>query len=425
MSGLEDEKPAESGTASRAFRKFWLADVSLRLGSRVWMMALPIIAIEFLSADSRHVGYLASASTVCYLLVGLPAGVWIDLMVKRRVMIMSALIRAALLASVPLLWLTGLLSLPSLFVVTLLVGVTTLFYDIAYQSYIPLLVGAKHSYNANSRLEMTSRAVNAASPAIIGAAMKVVSAPLLVLIDAIGYVVCALMLRRVPEVEQKRPNGAKRRLREEILEGFRFIWNEKALRVIAYAVVLSNFFATGITTLVPVLVLSNLDLGPATLGLVYAAGESGGLAGALMLGAIRKRLGLGRVLAGGLIVAAMFTALIPLAANLGDKPVLAQILLMISLFGTAVGGVTFAVSQVSLRQMICPSEILSRVSASMRFVIWGTMPFASISAGACAYYFGVQPTLWLAAVGATLTVLPILGIVRQVSASEPQRAARA
>ena len=414
---MEEEKQADQGTGSKAFRQFWMADVALKLGSGVWMLALPIIAIEFLAGDSRHVGYLASASTVCYLLVGLPAGVWIDRMVKRRVMILSALIRAALLASVPLLWFAGLLSLPYMFVVALLVGVSTLFYDIAYQSYIPLLVGANQSYSANARLETTSRAVRAAGPAIVGAAMKIVSAPLLVLVDAIGYVVCALMLRRVPEVEQKRPAPAKRRLREEILEGFKFIWNEQALRVIAYAVVLSNFFATAISTLVPILVLTQFNLGSAALGMVYTAGEIGGLAGALMLGTIRKRLGLGRVLAGGLIVAATFTALVPLAASMpSDRPILAQTLLMISLFGSAIGGVTFAVSQVSLRQMICPNEILSRVSASMRFIIWGTMPFASISAGLCAYYFGVQPTLWLAVIGAILTVLPIFAILRYVPA---------
>lgn len=423
---MEDQDPTDRGTGTKAFRAFWLADIALKLGSRVWMLALPIIAIEFLNGDSRDVGYLASASTACYLLIGLPAGVWIDRMAKRRVMILSALVRAALLASIPLLWFTGMLGLPHLFIVALTVGISTLFYDIAYQSFIPLLVGSNNSYHANARLETTARAAGAAGPAIVGAAMKVLSAPLLVLVDAIGYVACALLLCRVPHVEEPPRTATDRRLRAEILEGFRFIWNEQALRVIAYAVVLSNFFATAIGTLIPVVVLTQLDLGSITLGMVYTAGEVGGLTGALMLTAIRRRLGLGRVLVCGLIVAATFTALIPLAAAMpAGRPVLAQGLLMISLFGSAMGGVCFAVSQVSLRQMICPNEILSRVSASMRFIIWGTMPFASVLAGLCAHYVGVMPTLWLAVAGTVLTVVPIFAILRHVPTPAAPEAANA
>src|SRR5262249_50687958 len=155
--------------------------------------------------------------------------------------------------------------------------------DIAYQSFIPILVGADNSYQANARLETTARAAGAAGPAFVGAAMKIIGAPFLVLVDAVGYVVCAMMLSRVPAVEDRPRPAASRRLREEVLEGFRFIWNERALRVVACAVILSNFFATAISTLLPVIVLTQLNLGSITLGMVYTAGEVGGLTGALLL----------------------------------------------------------------------------------------------------------------------------------------------
>lgn len=403
----------DGGAGTRAFKRFWMADIALRLGGRVWTLALPVIAIEYLAGDSRHVGYLASAATVSYLLFGLPAGVWVDRWDKRRVMMGTALVRACLLASIPIAWLTGLLTLPYLLVVALLIGIASLFYDIAHQSYIPILVGAHDTFTANARLETTSRAANASGPAVVGFAMKFISVPMLVLFDAFSYLICAVLLSRVPEVETKGTQKAPRKLSSELLDGFRFIWGARALRVIALAVVLSNFFATAITTLIPVIVLKSLDLGTASLGVVYTSAEVGGLVGALMLGRLRAKLGIGRLLAGGLLVAATFTVLVPFAASMSGPQALAgQGLLMLSLFGTAVGGVLFAVSQISLRQSLCPKELMGRVNASMRFIVWGTMPFASIGAGLCAHHFGNGPTLWLAVIGAIVTVLPILGIAQ-------------
>ena len=321
------------GTGSTSFRQFLFANLALRVGGRIWMLAMPIIAIEYLAADSLQVGYLASAATVCYLLFGLPAGVWIDRMMKRRVMILSAVIRALLLTSVPVVWLLGSLSFSYLCVAALLAGICSLFYDIAHQSYIPLLVGADASYTANARLETTTRAVNAASPALVGLVMTVVSAPLLVLLDGLGYLVCAAMLWRLPEVEEKRSKANDRSLSKELVEGVQFVWHQPALRIIAIAVALSNFFATMIATMIPILVLSSLGLGVANLGMVYTAAECGGLLGALLLGTLRRKFGIGKLLAGGLIVAATFTALVPVALQVTtDRPLLAQAVLMISMY---------------------------------------------------------------------------------------------
>ncbi|WP_197418194.1 MFS transporter [Paucibacter sp. KCTC 42545] len=414
---------AGHGTATSAFRQFWAADIALRLGGRAWMLALPVIAIEFLQADSRQIGYLATASTASYLILGLPAGAWVERMRKRNVMLSTAVIRALLLCSIPLLWWLGGLSFSFLLAVTFMIGLANLFYDTAYQSYIPLLVGANNTYKANAQIETTARAARAVTPALLGWAMKTISAPLLLLIDAFGHVVSATLLRRVPEVEEKLPAPSSRNLRAELMEGFRFIRNEPVLWSIALAIVFSNFFATAITTLMPVLVLTHLKLGPGSLGVVYTAGEIGGFLGALLLTPLRRYFEVGQMLAGGLLLAAGSTALVPLAMGMPDSsPKLALGILMLSVFGTAIGGVTFAVSQISLRQMLCPAALSSRVNATMRFVIWGTMPAASLLAGAGAYWLGTIPTLWLAVVGTVLTVLPILSCARY---STPQSNGRA
>ncbi|MEJ8675577.1 MFS transporter [Chromobacterium amazonense] len=397
----------------RDFYKFWLADLTLRLGARVWILAMPIIAIKYLSADSRQIGYLASATSICYLIIGLPAGIWIDRWIKRRVMIVSAIVRALLLATVPLAWLLGVLNFPFLVVVAFLVGATSLFYDIAYQSYLPLLVGADNVYKANSRIETTARAINAVGPVLVGMAMKFLSAPILVIWDALGYLFFVAMLARVPEAERKPEFNKFVKFRQELFYGVKFIWNEKLLRVIALSILLSNFFATIITTLLPILVINYLKLGTVSLGMMITSAECGGLLGAFALNFLRNNFGIDKILISGLIMAAFFTSLVPASIFFSEKwPDISQIILMISLFGTAIGGVIFSISQVSIRQMLCPKESLSRVNSSMRFIVWGTMPIASICAGFGAHKFGFMFILWFAVLGTIITVMPILTISR-------------
>jgi MFS family permease len=250
---------------------------------------------------------------------------------------------------------------------------------------------------------------------VIGFVMKLISAPLVVLLDAIGYLACAAILTRVPHKEEAHASTSKRGLRQEMIDGFRFVWSEPALRVIALAMVFSNFFATALTTLTPILVLQTLRLGPAGLGSVYSSVAAGGLVGALLLGRARRRFGISTLLTGGLAVASAFSILTPLAASLPvNETRLAQAVLIASMFGTAFGGVFFAVSQISLRQMVCPKDLMSRVNATMRFVLWGTMPLASMMAGLSAHKLGLVPTMWIAALGALATVWPILGIARHI-----------
>ncbi|SDH68813.1 MFS transporter [Paraburkholderia phenazinium] len=402
-------------TRAPAFRWFWLANLAIQVGGRAWTLALPVLAIQYLSADSRQVGYLTAAETVGPMLLLLPAGVWIDRMSKRYAMIFSAVSRALLIGTVPVIWLSGWLGMPSLYVIALFVGVASHFYGIAYQAYVPLLVGSGESYRANTLLTTSSRAADASTPIVIGFVMKLIGAPVVVLLDSVGYLVCAAILTRVPHKEEVHADTSKRGLRQGMIEGLRFVWSEPALRVIALAMLLSNFFATAITTLTPILVLETLRLGPAGLGVVYSSVTAGGLVGALLLGPARRKFGIGTLLTGGLVVAAGFCILTPLAASLPvNEARFGQAVLMVSMFGTAFGGVFFAVSQISLRQMLCPKDLMSRVNATMRFVVWGTMPLASMAAGLSAHMFGLVPTMWIAALGTIVTVFPIHGISRHV-----------
>ncbi|MEU1467086.1 MFS transporter [Streptomyces sp. NPDC005761] len=398
---------------STNFGRFWFGQTLSQFGARIGTLAMSVTAIELLHADSREVGILGAASTVCYLLIGLPAGAWVDRMFKRRTMMWAALVRALAVLVLPLLWFTGGLGMGALYAVALVVGVVTVFFDVGYQSYVPVLVPEEDIAPANARLEATSQVSTLAGPALAGLLMRVVSAPVVLLMDSFAYFFSFLCLTATKDGEQKSDLAprTKGRLAADIGEGLRFVRDQPVIRRLAVSMGVSNFFATMVATLVPVLVMTTIGFDAFMLGLIMTFGAIGGVLGAMLAPRARQRFSLGTIMSAGLLTAAFFTAASPLAVLVSDSSkALAGAVLLVGEFGLTVGALLYNVTQVSLRQKLCPKNLLGRMNASIRFVVWGSMPVAAIAAGWLGTAIGVVPTLWIGVVGSVVTVLPILTI---------------
>lgn len=415
------DAPASEVRTSR-FLRFWAAQSVSQLGQRFGLVALPVVAIETLHAGTEEVGYLTASLTVCYLLVGLPAGAWIDRWLKRPTMMASAVVRAVVLAIVPLLWVSDQLSLAWLYVVGIIVGVASVFFDVAYQSYVPFIVSEKAIESANARLESSAQVSAAGGPAVAGLLLKVVSAPVVVAIDAVAYVVCAGFLATLKDSEPPRREQEKERSRlfRDILDGVRFVVGNPVLRRLSMTIGVSNFFATIIMTLTPVLILKTLGLGPTVMGIVLGVGTLGGVLASLTLSKVRARLSAGKVMAIGLLLAGASLVTFPIAGSLrGANFVLPVALLILGQFGMTWSAVTFNITQISVRQRICPKHMLARMNASIRFVLWGSMPLAAILAGWLGSHIGVVACLWIGVVGAFLSAFPMVGMDRLIRTATP------
>ncbi|WEB42133.1 MFS transporter [Streptomyces yunnanensis] len=405
---------------SANFKRFWLGQTLSQFGTRIGTLGLSVTAVELLHADSQEVGILGAASTVCYLLIGLPAGAWVDRMLKRRTMMVAALIRCLAVLAVPGLWLTGGLRIEVLYAVALVVGVVSVFFDVAYQSYVPVLVLEDDIAAANARLEATAQVSTLGGPALAGLLMRAISAPVVMLVDAFTYLACFLCLSVTKDAEQRAvpTPETKGRLAADIAEGLRFVRDQPVVRRLAAAMGVSNFFATMVATLVPVLVIRTLGFDSFMLGLVMTCGAVGGVLGALLAPRARQRFSVGAVMSFGLLTTAFFTVSSPLAALVAaHSRILAGAVLLVGEFGLTAGALLFNVTQVSLRQSLCPKNLLGRMNASIRFVVWGSMPLAALLAGWLGSAIGMVPTLWIGVVGSVVTVLPILTVDKVMTAA--------
>lgn len=385
------------------FRALWAGDTISQFGSAIGRTVIPLVAAGTLAATPWEMGVLSASSMAAFLLIGLPAGVWVDRLRRRPIMLIADFARAALLLSIPLAWWADVLTLAQLVVVALLVGVCTVFFDIAYQSYLPSLVGRDQLVEGNSKLEASRSVAEVSGPAVAGGLAQLVGAANGVLINGIGYLSSAYFLLRISSVEPKPEPSAQRKLSREIAEGLRFVFHNRSLSAIVGCTGTANFFG-GITAAVIVLfLLRDLGLSDGAVGLLFSAAGIGGVLGAVTANWWNTRLGQTRVIWLSLLVTQPIGLLIPLAAAdwriafvaLGDMAL-------------AYGAVVYNIAQVSYRQAICPDRLLGRMNASVRFIVWGALPLGGITGGLLGEWLGVRSTLWVAMVGGSLAAAWVL-----------------
>jgi len=383
--------------------RFWLGQGVSVLGSQISGLAFPVLAVTILGATEWQMGVLDAANSAAFLVVGLPAGAIIDRMIKRRVMLAADLVRLVCLGAIPALYFTGLLQIWHLIVLGTIAGVATVFFDVSYQSFIPLMLKGEQIGEGNSKLESTSQISGLIGPAVVGWLLSIVKAPLMMLFDAISYGISALSLATVKSDEVRKPVEDRRPLHVEIREGIAFVLKERLIFRIACTTSTTNFFTTAIWTLMPLYLLRDLHLPVALYGLMGTAAGVGGLLGSVATPKLIARIGEGTLIT----VSAVLSGLCPLAfVAVGHLPAVWQgpwLMLVEAIQSFFI--LTYNITQVSARQRLCPPELLGRMNASIRFFIWGVMPISSLIAGTVASVVGIVPTLWVAAAGASLACL--------------------
>src|SRR5437868_10909625 len=230
------------------FVKLWTGQTISLFGTEVSQLAIPLTAALVLNATPAQMGLLAALEYAPFLLLSLFAGVWVDRMYRRPVLIVADIGRALLLGSIPLSALLGLLRIEQLYVVGLMTGVLTVFFDVAYQSYLPVLVKREHLVEGNSKLEVSRSVAQIAGPGVAGALVQVITAPLAVLVDALSFVasVISLLLIRVREPAPVRHDGNAGSIWSELREGLDVVLGNPLLRSIAGCTGTSNLFGNGV-----------------------------------------------------------------------------------------------------------------------------------------------------------------------------------
>jgi MFS family permease len=385
------------------FMRLWTAESVSQLGSQVSLLALPLIAISVLHASAFEVGLLSTVEFAPFVLVGLPAGVWVDRLRRRPVLIAGDLGRAAVLASVPLTHALGALSIGQLYLVAFTTGVLTVFFDVAYQSYLPSLVAPEELVEGNAKLEVSRSGAQIAGPGLAGALIDLVGAPLAVLADAASFLASAAGIFLIRRQEPAPGRAAARRgaMRREMAEGLRYVLGHRLLRPIAATTATANLFNAVMFAVLVLWMVRELGLRPAAIGLVFAAGNLGFLAGAVASGRLASVIGLGRAIVAPEALGGLGALLVPLAPRGAAVP-----LLVVALFVTSFGSTAYNINQVSLRQAITPARLHGRMNATMRFMVWGTLPVGSLLGGALGGAIGLRPTLWVGALGGLLSFLP-------------------
>ncbi|MEV8272395.1 MFS transporter [Microbacterium sp. NPDC077184] len=384
------------------FLTFWSGQSLAQFGSQITELALPVLAVLVLGATEWEVGVLNAAGVAAFLVIGLPAGAWIDRMRKRHVMIAADAVRIVALAAIPVLWAIGVLQVWHLVVIALVIGVATVFFDVSYQSVVPSLVRATAIPEANGKLEATHQLAGIAGPALGGWLVGVLTAPFAVLATAgtYGASLVALLFTRDDEVVA--PRHEHEPIVRAIGVGVRWVFANPYLRRIVGTTAVSNFFSVITYTMLPIFLLRDLGLSPASMGVIFSFGAVGGLIGAMATPHLVRWLGEARTIpisSIGFSVAGLF---LPAAALV---PEIAFVVLVVQ---SAVGMFTvlvYNIVQVSFRQRITPKPLLGRMNASIRFFVWGVMPIGALLAGVLGTAYGAVATMWIGAIGGLLSVL--------------------
>ena len=392
-----DVKPT-SLWRERDFTLLWGGQTVSEVGSQVTFLALPLLATISLHASTLEVALLSAATSLAFLLIALQAGAWVDRRRKRPILVWTDLGRALVIATVPVAYAFDALTIWQLYAVAMVSSVLTVFFDVSYQAFLPFLVRKDQLVEANAKLSSTGAVANFVGPALGGALVSGVGAPLAVLVDAASFVLSGAATRAVHDTEPQpaaRPEGT--RLRDEIAEGLHFVTQHPILKRVVACTGTSNFFSNMYGAVEVVFLVRLLHASPRVIGVVYSLGAIGGILGALTANALARRLGSARIVWVSIVVSAPIAFAGPLAFRGWGVA-----LVGVAAASMGFGAVVYNVAQVSYRQAICPPHLQGRMKAAVRFIVWGTMPIGALAGGVLGSALGVRATLFAAAAGMCL-----------------------
>jgi MFS family permease len=387
------------------FLKLWTGQSISEFGTQVSNLAIPWLAAKELHASPLAFSLLGVLEFLPFILFALPAGVWVDRLRRRPILIVGDASRAVLLAWIPIAWWLGILTMWQLYVVAFAVGIFTVFFDVAYQSYLPSLVDRDQLIEGNSKLQTTAAAAGTAGPGLAGALIAAVTAPYAILVDAASFVVSTafmIPIRRRETMPEHVEGTPKPKMLPELKAGLAYVVRHPYLKWIAVCTGSSNFFGS-ITMAIGLLYMARtLHMSSFAAGLVFAGYGVGSIVGALGTPRIQKAVGVG----GAIWIPVMFSSLALLAWPLAPASFPVPVLL-VGTFVFGFGAIAYNISQVSLRQAITPERMQGRMNASMRWIVWGTMPLGTLLGGAIATAYSLRTALWVGAIGSLFTWLPV------------------
>lgn len=376
------------------FRRLWAADLLSQLGSRLSMGAIPLLAVLSLNASTLQVALLRTCETAAWLVLGLFAGAWADRIRCRPVLVYADVLRALLLASIPVAWWFDVLTLTQVYVVLVPAGILTVLFDVAHSSYLPRLLERDRLLPGNAKL-----AANHSIAAVIGAGaggllVQWLGAALTIGLDALTFLWSALWLRSIRTPEPQPVQPARPNLRREIGDGLRYVFHHPLLRPLALNTMITMLFQAAAGAIMVVYLVRAVHLQPATIGILSMIGLLGAIVASAVTEKLSQRYGDARpLLLSSTGIGVAFTVQALTAPGWAVSWFVA---------GTLLAGFCIIVSyilQVSTQQRLCPPELQGRVSATMSFVSWGAAPLGSLLGGALGTAFGLHTTLWIAGLG--------------------------
>lgn len=382
------------------FRHLWIGDALSQFGTRMSMLAMPLVGLFVLDASPFQVALLVACERAGFLLLGLPVGAWTDRLRCRPLLIAADIGRALLLASIPVATALGVLTLAQLYVVLLLVGVHTVVFDVAHQTYLPRLLERDDLVEGNAKLAANTSVAAVAGSGIGGYLVQWLTAPFVVLLDALTYLWSAIWLGGIRKREQRPERPVRQSLLRDIGDGLEFLVRHPILRPIAFYNVTVVLFQSANSAILLVFLVREIGLRPGLIGVLGMVGLVGAIVSSMMTRWLAARLGSARALLLGSVVLGVGFALYPLTGP-GTGLVWFVVAGLLTAFGIIVSGVL----QITALQQLCPDELLGRVSATSKVLSWGMMPLGSLLGGVLSAVLGMRGTLWLA--GAVILVAPL------------------
>jgi MFS family permease len=384
----DERRRAVSGEA--AFRRLWAGQTLSVFGTAVSALAIPTIAIIALRAPVFWVGVLEAAQFAAFPVFGLVAGVWIDRWSRRVTMLAADAVRLLVLASIPLAALLHVLGFAQLVIAALIVGIASVFFDVAYQAFVPALVESSRLEHANARLEASNSVAQLAGSGLAGTLIAVLGAPLAVVVDALSYLASIVALARIDVREAHREAAPRREplaFRAALGEGLALVFGSPVLRAILGATACTNFGWSMVGAVYLLFFYRVLHFSPLLVGIVFAIGNVGFI-GALAAPRLARAVGVGPLLVLTVIAIVVVTLALPLALVVPPLLVIVPVQLV-----AAISIPLYNVTQLSMRQRMVEPAQLGRMNATMKTIVWGVMPLGALIGGALGATIGIVPTI--------------------------------
>jgi len=397
--------PASALWRDRDFVRLWLAQSVSAFGARITREGLPIAAVLGLGASPAQLGLLSALSHGPALIVGLAAGGFVDRSRRRGLMMAADLVRALVLASIPVAALLHVLTLPQLYVAAALVGAASVLFEIADHAYLPGLVAREDVTRANASLSATESVAEIGGPALAGVLFQVLAAPIAIAANAVTYLVSAAFLAGIGKAEPEPHPEPHARWTEDVRLGFRTALSHPLVRPVFLSSWMQSLAGGMFGALYIVFCVKTVGLNPGLLGLTIAAGGVGALIGAVVAGWLSRRLGVGPSFLGAQVLVALAIAIIPLSPA---SPAQGMPFLVVSqILGDAFGVATMILGT-SLIQTVTPMAVLGRVNATFRAVGGGLAVAGALLGGLLGELLGVREAIWIGVTG--LAVPPLFSL---------------